>query len=204
MVFWHNSAHSGKPTIWLRQLWHGMKKGLTADMQLQPPHNVGRNNKQVFANAKIGRTRRQTDGGTKHPADWRDRNRRRCGGGHGGEVRKKLEKKKENPGRQYVPVLWEEPCCASQPLRCLAQHQSMWSDIGCLAHHPVTLFLLWQPQGLTAWLLLRKRDGMRKRGELQPLFVVSAEEISDVKQLKLLLRTQTKISFPRVSEARRW
>lgn len=149
---------------------------------------------------RLGGTQRQTDGGTKHPADWSDRNRQKCGGGHGvgvggGEVRKKLKKRK-NPGRQYVPVLWEEPCCASQPLRCLAQHQSMWSDIGCLAHHPVTLFLLWQPQGLTAWLLLRKRDSMRKRGELQPVFVVSEEEISDVKQLKLLQRTPMKISFP--------
>lgn len=70
----------------------------------------------------------------------------------------------------------------------------MWSDIGCLAHHPVTLFLPWQPQGLTAWLLVRKRGGKRKSGEL---FVVSEEEISDVKQLKLLRLTPAKISFPR-------
>lgn len=50
---------------------------------------------------RLGGTQRQTDGGTKHPADWSDRNRQRCRGGHeagvGGGGAEKVKKKKKKP-----------------------------------------------------------------------------------------------------------
>lgn len=200
VVVWCTSVRRRKPTIWLnydmvwRKGWlptcsfhlHIMQEETTSKF-LHMQRLRGHRNRQMGEQSiqPIGVT--EIDRAAEEVM-WR---------GGWCKKSKKKQQQKNSPGRQYVPVLWEEPCCASQPLRSLAQHQSMWSDFGCLAHHPVTLFLLWQPQGLTTWLLLTKRDGMRKRGELQPLFIVSKEEISSVKQLKLLQRTPMKISFRR-------
>lgn len=117
------SARTRKPTIWLRHLWHGMKKGLTADMQVSRPHHEGKNNNKLFMQ-RLGRQRdRQMGEQSIQQIGVTEINREaeEVMGRRGAE---KVKKKKEKEKQVCSTFL-----CCERNLVVRAKHCSVWHSI---------------------------------------------------------------------------